>query len=69
MQLDKFTCVGMFMTACSYKLVLPACWPICSYVLPACLPAMFVVSPLRVGNMSSFICHVYSRPRLALACL
>ena len=64
------------MTACSCKLVLPACWPhagmqlraACVVFLP-CLWFLGMFSACWWHVKTCFICHVYSRPRLALACL
>ena len=65
----------MFITACSCKLVLPACWPhagmqlraACVVFLP-CLRFLGMFSACWWHIKTCFICHVYSRPRLALAC-
>ena len=66
----------MFMTACSCKLVLPACWPhagmqlraACVVFLP-CLRFLGMCSGCCWHVKTCLICHVYSRPSLALACL
>ena len=64
------------MTACSCKLVLPACWPhagmqlraACVVFLP-CLWFLGMFSACCWHVKTCFLWHVYSRPRLALACL